>query len=351
MSDLVVWLDGVDPKEATAAIGPKMGRLAELMRAGLAVPNGFGLSVEAYREHCRESGLLALVDESLRGVRDASDAEALHCAAQRIHTAFLELPMAEPVRRAVADAYEELADRSLQVNLPVAVRSSAAGEDSADVSFAGAFDTYLGMSGADRVVEAVRSCWASLFTPRAIGYRLRHGIEHRRMPMAVGVVELVDARSSGVAFSAHPVTGRDDRVVIEANWGWGEAVVQGLVTPDHLEIDKCGRRVLRHDVATKRVVSAFDFQSGQVCELPMPGRLRERRVLDGEEVERILDAVLRIEEYFGCPVDVEWVVDRHRRPGEQITVVQARPVTTPASTPCAWDAADYAARYAFGDSF
>lgn len=109
--------------------------------------------------------------------------------------------------------------------------------------------------------------------------------------------------------------------------------------------------MLRNDVATKRVVSAFDFEAGRVRELPMPERLRERRVLDGEEVEQIVETVTRVEALYGAPVNVEWVIDRARRPGDPVTVVQARPVTTLASEPHAWNPADYAARYAFGDTF
>ena len=131
-------------------------------------------------------------------------------------------------------------------------------------SFAGIFDTYLGVSGPDRVLNAVRQCWASLFSTRAVACRLRAGTHHRDMPMAVGVIELIHARASGVAFSAHPVTGKTDRIVIETSWGWGEAVVQGLVTPDHIEVGKADGRVLKYQVADKTVVSAFDYAVGRV---------------------------------------------------------------------------------------
>ena len=115
---------------------------------------------------------------------------------------------------------------------------------------------------------------------------------HRDMPMAVGVIELIHARASGVAFSAHPVTGKTDRIVIETSWGWGEAVVQGLVTPDHVEIGKADRRVLRYQVAAKNVVSNFDYAVGRVVETAMPARLVDRRVLDDEQIAAVVDAVL-----------------------------------------------------------
>jgi pyruvate,water dikinase len=209
------------------------------------------------------------------------------------------------------------------------------------------------MSGADRVVEAVQRCWASLFTARGIGYRLSHGLTHCDSPMAVGVLELVNARASGVAFSIHPVSGKRDRMVIEGSWGWGEAVVQGLVTPDHIEVGKSDRRILQYEVAHKDVVSAFDYEQGRVVEHEMPKRLRDEPILDDEQVGAVVDAVLCIEQHYGHPVDVEWVLDRHRRSGEPICVVQTRPetiygATTDKATAPAWDPVAYAAKYAFG---
>lgn len=210
------------------------------------------------------------------------------------------------------------------------------------------------MAGCDRVVHAVKQCWASLFTDRAVAYRIRAGIHHRAMPMAVGVVELINARSSGVAFSIHPVTGNRDRIVVEANWGWGEAVVQGLVTPDHIEIGKTDHRVLRYDNADKQVISAFDYAAGRVVEMPMPTRLQQRPVLTDDEIAAIAQAVQTVEQHYGYPVDIEWAIDRRRREGEPVGVVQCRPVTvaaepeTPAAAATGWDPMAFAAKYAFG---
>jgi len=184
-----------------------------------------------------------------------------------------------------------------------------------------------------------------------VAYRVRAGTHHRDMPMAVGVIELIHARASGVAFSAHPVTGKTDRIVIETSWGWGEAVVQGLVTPDHVEVGKADQRVLRYQVATKKVVSSFDYAVGRVVETAMPARLVERRVLDDEQIAAVVGAVLAVERYYGYPVDVEWVLDRHRREGEPVCVVQARPITTTAlaaPAPTEWNPAAMAAKYIFG---
>lgn len=344
----IVWIDTVDPDDALARTGAKMGRLAEMTRDGLSVPLAFAVTIDGFREHVAETGLDEVIDRHLRGI-DGGDTVAVDAAAEAIRAAFRETAMSAELAQEIEEAYEELSDRCSDLNVPVAVRSSATGEDSSDASFAGIFDTYLGISGAQATINAVRDCWASLFTTRAVDYRLKRGISHRDMPMAVGVVELVHARASGVAFSVHPVTGKSDRIVIEANWGWGEAVVQGLVTPDHVEVGKADGRILKHDVSRKDIVSAFDFAAGVVVEIPMPTRLRDRACLDEEQIAAITTAVLAIESRYGYPVDVEWVVSRHRRPGEPISIVQSRPVTTAVeqASPTGYDPMALAQKYIF----
>jgi pyruvate, water dikinase len=341
----VVWVDDVEPAAAIAAAGSKMGRLAELYRVGVQVPQGFAVTVDAYRRQCAESGLDAHIDEILRGV----DPDAVDGASAQIRELFTTTPISDPLTKAVIDAYEELCLRCVDVNVPTAVRSSATGEDAADASFAGIFDTYLGVSGPDRLLDAIRACWGSLFTARALAYRLRKGISHHDMPIAVGVIELIHARASGVAFSVHPVTGKPDRVVIETSWGWGEAIVQGLVDPDHIEVGKADGRVLKYDVAHKRVVSAFDFADGRVTEIEMPAKLADRRVLDNEQIAAVTAAVTAIEEHYGYPVDIEWVIARHRRAGDPICIVQSRPVTVVATdaAPAAYDPVAVAQKYVF----
>jgi pyruvate,water dikinase len=147
----------------------------------------------------------------------------------------------------------------------------------------------------------------------------------------------------------HPVTGKPDRIVIETSWGWGEAIVQGLVDPDHVEVGKADNRILRYDVAHKKMVSAFDFAEGRVTEIAMPARLADRQVLDEEQVTAIAEAVKAIEVHYGYPVDVEWVISRHRRAGDQICIVQSRPVTVTSTeaAPAAYDPVALAQKYVF----
>lgn len=348
----VLWLDEMVPEDAVALGGAKIGRLVEIMAAGIHVPPGFVVGVDAYRTHCAASGLDAVIEDVLRAVPESATDEQLEAASAEIRGAFERTGMSAELAGAISDAYEELSARCLDINVPVAVRSSATGEDSSTASFAGIFDTYLGISGPERVLDSVRACWGSLFTHRALAYRHERGMSHQEMPIAVGVMELVQACASGVAFSVHPVSGKADRIVIEGSWGWGEAVVQGLVTPDRAEIGKSDSRVLRYDVARKETASAFDFAAGRVIEIPMPARLRDKRVLDDGQLLGISDAVQRIEGHYRYPVDVEWVVSRHSGPAEPVSVVQCRPVTVSVPQPApptasGWDPAAFAARYAF----
>ncbi|MCW2717115.1 MAG: pyruvate, water dikinase [Pseudonocardiales bacterium] len=347
----VVWVDEVDPAEAVALAGSKMGRLTELHRAGVEVPQGFAVTVDAYRRHCSESGLDPRIEDVISRLgTEPTDAEVEKASAE-IRSLFEATPMSEALEAELTDAYEELCLRCVDVNVPTAVRSSATGEDAADASFAGIFDTYLGISGPQRVIDAVRKCWGSLFTSRALAYRLRKGISHHAMPIAVGVIELIHARASGVGFSVHPVTGKPDRIVIETSWGWGEAIVQGLVNPDHVEVGKADGRLLKYDVAHKTVVSAFDFADGAVTEIDMPAKLADRKVLDDEQIAAIAAAIKAIEEHYGYPVDVEWVISRHRRAGDPVCIVQSRPVTVTAAetekTPAAYDPVALAQKFVF----
>jgi phosphoenolpyruvate synthase/pyruvate phosphate dikinase len=349
-SDAIAWVDDIAPDQAIGICGAKMGRLAELFRTGVNLPKGFTVTVEAYQRHWQQAGLDEVAATALAGLDAGAEPAAIEAAAAVIRAQVAEREMSADLAALIGDAYEELCSRCFEINVPAAVRSSAIGEDSGTASFAGIFDSYLGVSGPDRVLDAVRACWASLFNPRAVAYRLRAGLHYADMPMAVGVIELIHARASGVAFSAHPVTGKTDRVVIETSWGWGEAVVQGLVTPDHVEVGKADGRILKYQVADKTVVSAFDYAAGRVVETEMPARLVSQQVLDDEQITAITDAVLAVERHYGYPVDVEWVLDRHRREGEPVCVVQARPVTATApvsDTPTEWNPAAMAAKYIF----
>ena len=342
----VFWLDDLEPHDATARVGPKLGRLAELSAVGVEVPRGFAVTASACAEHEGAAGLTDVLAAALGRLDGTPAPLEVSALARDLHAHYLSCPVEPAVAAEVEAAYRELV---AQVRDDVvAVRSSALGEDAREASFAGVFDSYLGLRGATDVVAAVRECWASRFSARALTYQLRRPWAAAQwMPMSVGVLELLPAYSSGVAFSAHPTTGARDRIVVEGTFGWGEAVVQGLVTPDRAELDAQDGRLLRYDVADKAVLSTLAPGGAGMVAVPMPGARRSEAVLDPGTLRAVGDVVRTIDQFYGHPVDVEWVVTQG--PPRRCVVVQARPVTIAGPVPLpVWDPVDAAMRFAFG---
>lgn len=217
----------------------------------------------------------------------------------------------------------EIESNYLRLGGRVAVRSSAIGEDGADNSFAGQFETVLGVEGGFDVVEAVKSCWRSANNTRSTLYRDRNGIGN--MAMCVGIIELVAAKSAGVAFSRHPVTGGNE-VLIEATHGWGEALVSGQVTPDMFTVAHSGDswEILDADISNKENISSFSTKDRRITLTPMPVELAMTPSLAPEQVLELGALVSRMEHMAQHPVDVEWVLDEHGK----FVIVQQRPITT-----------------------
>ena len=191
---------------------------------------------------CRERSGKSIDRELELRLPDIDNLAAMEAASNRLRAIIEQTPMDNGLEAALRDAYDELCFRHGDVGLSVAVRSSAAGEDALNASFAGQYESYLGIVGAEAVIAAVRRAWSSLFVARALAYRLHQKQHYRETPMGVGVLRLVHARCAGVAFSANPVSKKRDRFVIEAAWGWGESVVQGTVEPDRVEVDRIDGR-------------------------------------------------------------------------------------------------------------
>ncbi|MFI6181709.1 PEP/pyruvate-binding domain-containing protein [Nonomuraea sp. NPDC051191] len=273
--------------------GGKGASLARLVRAGLPVPGGFVVTTGAYR-----SFVSAFGDE----IASSGDPGALFAA----H----EIP-------AGLAAQIEAAHAALGDDVAVAVRSSATAEDLPELSFAGQQDTFLNIRG-DGLLEAVRRCWASLWNPRAVAYRERNGVPHDDVALAVVVQELVDADAAGIMFTADPVTGARDEIVVNASWGLGEAVVGGQVTPDTITLS--GGRVTGSRVADKTVMTVRTASGTR--EEPVPEELRRRPVLDPPQAMELAALGERVQALYGLPMDVEWA----RRDGT-FAILQARPIT------------------------
>jgi pyruvate, water dikinase len=345
------WLSDLTDKD-DAEVGPKIARLGTLRASGIEVPDGFAITTAAFERFLTGNDLGQRVERELAAAPDIDNLVELEVVSLRVRELIEQAPMERAFEGALRDAYDELCFRHGDVGLPVAVRSSAAGEDAATASFAGQYESYLGLIGVEAVVAAVRRAWSSLFVARALAYRAHRKQHFRESPMSVGVLRLVPARCAGVAFSAHPVSRKRDRFVIEGSWGWGEAVVQGTVEPDRVEVDRTDGRTLSYRIGDKRVASMFDPARGGVTEQPLTARFQRSQCLTPEMIRALWKTISEIERQFGRPVDVEWVIEPTWRPAAPILIVQVRPITTfdeaAEAPPAKWDALQYAAKYGLG---
>jgi pyruvate,water dikinase len=304
-----------DPRASLEVAGGKGASLARLAAAGLPVPDGFHVSTAAYRQFVDANNLQSRILAALEPA-DPDQPATLEAASQVIRELFLKAEMPPAIAGAVARAYAGLAGQSPTV----AVRSSATAEDLPGLSFAGQQETYLNVRGADAVLEAVKRCWASLWTARAIGYRERHDIDQGAVSLAVVVQLLVPAEAAGIMFTADPVTGARDQATISAAWGLGEAIVGGLVTPDTITVDKTTGDVLTRETADKQVMTVR--VNGGTEEQPVPRELRDAPVLDDAQAAALAQMGVQIEELYGMPMDVEWALA-----DGTFAIVQARPIT------------------------
>jgi pyruvate,water dikinase len=295
-------------------IGGKGHSLARLASAGLPVPDGFHITTAAYDDFIADHHLEDPIEAQLATITDpASKPTDRPAAAIAALITSHEIPPA--IADEIARAYQRLG------SLPVAVRSSATAEDLPDASFAGQQETFLNVAGVDQLLGAVRRCWASLWTARAISYRAHHRIKPEKISLAVVVQELIDADASGIMFTADPVTGDDTMIEINAAWGLGEAVVGGQVTPDAITVHRASRRMMRNVINTKTIMT--QLADGGATTRPVPREQQNAPALTEPQALQLVDLAIMVEDHFKDPVDIEWC-----RRGDQLFVLQARPITT-----------------------
>jgi len=298
---------------ALPVAGGKAANLGELIAAGLPVPDGFCLTTGAYHDLESAAGLTEIVEQLAGTAADDHDRSAE--LAGRARDRILSTAMPAHVADAVTRAYRDLGEP------PVAVRSSATAEDLPFASFAGQQDSYLGIVGADAVLDAVHRCWASLWTDRAVVYRMRNGIDHAETRLAVVVQRMVDAAVAGVMFTVNPVTGRRGETVIDASPGLGEAVVSGAVNPDHFLLDSSTGAVLERRLGDKRLVVRARAGGGTEA-VPQPAS--NTACVSDDHLRALVRLGAGVQEHFGVPQDIEWAIDR----AGELWLTQARPVTS-----------------------
>jgi pyruvate,water dikinase len=341
--DLVLWFEKLR-KTDIPSVGGKNANLGEMTSAGIPVPPGFAITAYAYKKFIEETNIAAKIYEIIdETVTDKNDPAQYEVASKKIRELIESTPMPKEIETAVKNAYEEM-NRKLDIKETfVAVRSSATAEDLADASFAGQQETFLNIRGVKGVLQNTVKCWSSLFTPRAIFYRNEKGFAHEKVFISVGVQKMVNSRVAGVIFTLNPVTGDTSQIVIEGNYGLGEAVVSGSVTPDDFVVDKASMKITERRLAKKTVQYIRDLKTGHTVHEEVPEEKQQLPCVTDEEVIRLAELAKRIEKHYGKPQDIEWAIDRDIASAPQNTfIVQSRPETVwsmkPAEAPAKGEA-------------
>jgi phosphoenolpyruvate synthase/pyruvate phosphate dikinase len=323
----VVGLEAIDATRA-AAVGGKAAHLGELTRIdGIRVPPGFCVGTGAFRQIIRDAPAIhAQLDRLSR--LSADDREGIGALTAEVRRTFEGTAIPDVVAAAITSALARLGEHGAY-----AVRSSATAEDLPTASFAGQQDTYLNVVGATAILHHVRRCWASLFTERAVTYRLQNGIDHRRVQMAVIVQRMVVPQAAGILFTADPATSNRKVAAVEAGFGLGEALVSGLVNPDAYKV-RDGTVVARA-IGSKRL-AVHALPAGGTEEQAVDPAQQERPALTDAQVVRLVQLGRRIEAHFGHPQDIEWCLA-----DDGFQIVQSRPITTLFPVPAADDRANH----------
>ncbi len=340
MSDvpLILWFDEIGIKDVPL-VGGKNASLGEMFRhltpKGVKVPEGFAVTAEAYRYFIRENKLEEKIKKALEGL-DTHNVKDLQKRGKKVRNLILRAKMPPRLAEEIRQAYARLEEKYGR-NVDVAVRSSATAEDLPDASFAGQQETYLNIRGAENVIEHVKKCFASLFTDRAISYRQDKGFDHFSVYLSVAVQKMVrsDAASAGVMFTLDTESGFRDVVYITGAWGLGENVVQGKVNPDEFYVfkptlKKGFRPILSKKLGSKEHKLVYGSGPGSpVKDVKTTRAERQRFVLSDDEILKLAEWAIIIEEHYGRPMDIEWAKDGdgEKVGSGELFIVQARPET------------------------
>lgn len=333
------WFEdiGIDDIPLVGGKNASLGEMyRELASQGVKVPNGFAITAEAYRSFLRTTGLDQRITQIIRGL-DTRDLDNLRQRGRQIRQAMLAASLQQDLEQAIVEAYDRLSDGHVDL-VDVAVRSSATAEDLPDASFAGQQETYLNVQGHQALLDACKRCFASLFTDRAISYRVDKGFDHFKIALSIGVQRMVrsDLSASGIMFSIDTETGFRDAVLINASYGLGENVVQGAVNPDEYYVFKPTLRqgfrpILQKMLGSKEFKLVYDVGGSKLVKnVPVPPDDRARFAITDDEILTLARWACVIEDHYSAkkgrtsPMDMEWAKDGHT--GE-LFIVQARPET------------------------
>lgn len=325
----ILWLnDARAPNHP--ALGGKFSSLATSMAAGYTVPPGFGITTAAFRFFVKSVGL----EDEIQKVRKI--ATEVEPAQLKVETAnliqrIMTDPMPDELRDEIVRAYRQMEERTGEIDVPVAVRSSGESEDLAGASFAGQYETFLWISDVENILHYTRQCWAGMFSDTVLTYR-HEGKQVAALTdsaICVGIQQMVQARSAGVMFTLDPITGDRSKIVIESCWGLGEGVVKGDVTPTQFKVDKVTLQLLKRVPHTQTHEYRFHPESGEVGLFEVEADRQNAICLPDETVIELAKLAKQIEKDRGAPQDIEWAVDSQLN----VRVLQVRPETVWSSKP------------------
>ena len=314
----IVWFNEVTKKDVPI-VGGKGANLGEMINAHIPVPTGFIVTADAYFDFLKRSKVIGEIRKRLQPL-DPGNTKQLQQTAAEVKQLILDAAMPPELAKEIEAAYINMG-RGL-----VAVRSSATAEDLPEASFAGQQRTFLNVQGEKEVVDAVQGCWASLFEPRAIFYRHQQGFDHFKVGIAVPVQKMVQSQASGVMFTVEPVTSDNGKIVIEAVYGLGEAIVSGEITPDLYMVDKEGLKISTKKVA-KQEVQLIRNPSSTEKEaniwVPISPAMQTQQKLGDDDIVQLAKLGKQLEDWYRFPQDIEWAKE-----DKNLFIVQTRPVTT-----------------------
>ncbi len=323
----IMWFKDIS-KGDVASVGGKGENLGIMFNLGIKVPNGFAVSAQTYKEFIQRTEIEGKINQLLEGL-DIEDTQKLQQTAKQIQDVITSTTVPEDIAEEIIDNYELLGAENRTAeeivrssDVFVAVRSSATAEDLPQASFAGQQATFLNVKGTENVVKAVRACWASLFTARAIYYREKNDFEHSKVLISAIVQKMVNSNQAGIMFTVNPATNEESEIIIEAVYGLGEMIVGGEVNPDLYIVDKQTRDIKKTEVR-KQETGMFRDENGQNVKREIEQSLQERQVIPDTHVKELARLGKKIEEHYGMPQDIEWAVEK-----DKIFIVQARAVTT-----------------------
>lgn len=301
-------------KKDVGSCGGKGASLGEMTGAGIPVPSGFVIVARAFEEFLKETDINVEIDTWLRKV-NSKDVESLEETSEILQQLIKAAPMSKNLRKEISENFKKL-------KAPlVAVRSSATAEDSKIDSWAGELESYLNTTE-KTLLQNVKNCWASLFSPRAIVYRLERGFGGKKVLVAVVVQKMVQSEVAGICFTVHPVMRDKNQIIIEAGWGLGEAIVGGIITPDSYVVNKKTWEIIDINVSEQDKMIVHKGAAG-TAETSVPVAKKNKQKINGKQIVELAKLCAKIEKHYGFPCDIEWAMEKGK-----FHIVQSRPITT-----------------------